>query len=168
MCVADTHFFEMRLLRFACLLFVSPIVLLALNGFNEIPAFSEKRRELTSEFALLQKDLKACKTTSETNAVAKRLDDFCIRVNELRGDENPPESRSPFGILAECYKYRNEYGTTGKALSDKVKAHFFELKTLPLPTVGNYDPQAINKIQRVLDKMNELLISSERVRVSKR
>lgn len=158
----------MRSILCLALLSVFSVPAFALNGVNEIPSFSEKRRALTSEFAVIQKDLKAAKTTDQTNAVARRLDDFCLRVNALRGDEDPPSPAHPFGVLAECDKYRRCYGTTERALSARVDSIFAELKGAPLPTAGNYDPQAINKIQRVLDKMGELLQAAERVRACTR
>lgn len=153
-------------LSLLCLL---PALVFGLNGANEIPFFSEKRRVLTSEFAILQRDLKASKTPAQSSLVFRRLDDFCLKVNALRGDESPPYNVRPFGILAECDDYRRyRSGTTERALSLKVNTVFNELKTLPLPTASNYTPQDINKIQRVLDKMNELLVASERVRIADR
>lgn len=148
-------------------LLLLPVAAFALNGVNEIPAFSEKRRALTSEFAVIQRDLKQSKSADQTNAIYRKLDDFCLRVEALRGDE----SRSrPVGILGECYEYTyaSSYSsTTRRGLSAKAATYFNELKSLQLPTVGNYDAPALNKIQRVLDKMNDVLMASERVRACK-
>lgn len=134
------------------------------SAAGELAALAEKRRALTGEFAVLQKALKDAKTTDQVNAVARKLDDFCLRVNALRGDESADGT-----ILGECCRYRSSYwGTTERALSAKVDGFYNELQSMKLPAMGNYDPQAINKIQRVLDKMNELLMASERLRATQR
>lgn len=152
----------MRRLQLAilCLLTVSAVASAAVG----LGVLAERRRTLTSEFAVLQKALKDVKTPDQTRVVTAKLDDFCLRVNELRGSEYPRR-----GILGECCEYRSSYwGTTERALSAKVDGFYAELQAFPLPTAGNYDPQAINKIQRVLDKMNDLLMASERLRATRR